>query len=125
MPLAEDLRFLSTLSSEHIGEICAGALTLLQEDPPPKMFARAAKQLGLERDVVESGMYAICHVLARAAAVAAPPDRLFDGIDTQQLTEGALQALQDAYSTSSPSLRQACREIAELSANSPNSCIAQ
>eukprot|EP00316_Scyphosphaera_apsteinii_P021956 CAMPEP_0119304670 /NCGR_PEP_ID=MMETSP1333-20130426/5830_1 /TAXON_ID=418940 /ORGANISM="Scyphosphaera apsteinii, Strain RCC1455" /LENGTH=160 /DNA_ID=CAMNT_0007307591 /DNA_START=197 /DNA_END=679 /DNA_ORIENTATION=- len=69
------------------------------------MFARAARQLGVDTNVVERGMNALCHILTRAAALAAPPECLVDGLDVT-LPADVLCKLQEAYAGAAPLLGQ-------------------
>ena len=105
--LKDDFAFLSKLAPPLVGEFCGVALGQLQEHgSASKMFARAAKQLGVATDEVESGVRALSYILVRAANIAAPADRLVEGLP-MTLPEEALAVLQQAYAKALPALQQA------------------
>eukprot|EP00965_Chrysotila_dentata_P117977 3900169-Pleurochrysis_carterae.AAC.2 len=79
--LEADLRLLAMLSAEQLTQAAAAASTLLKQQGSPKMFGRAAKQLGVSIEDVENALSALGFVLARAARVSAPAEQLFEGID--------------------------------------------
>ena len=95
--LVEDLTVFSSLPAAHMDEFCRVAIAQLkpdmQDQPSSKLFARAAKQLGVQAQAVEVGVRALGHLLVRAAASNAPADRVIDGIELD-IDPEPLEALQ-------------------------------
>ena len=101
--LEADLAFVASLSPDHVPEFGRAALQVLQQQAPTKMFANAAKALGVEVAAVERGVQALGYVLLRGAQRALPAARLLDGVELA-LQPAALQALHAFYEEAGPAL---------------------
>ena len=101
--LEADLAFVASLSPDHVPEFGRAALQVLQQQAPTKMFANAAKALGVEVAAVERGVQALGYVLLRGAQRALPAARLLDGVELA-LPPAALQALHAFYEEAGPAL---------------------
>ena len=106
---------LSDLPAEYISEFCKAAMQVLQQQAPGKMFANAAKQLGVERSAVEHSVQALCYVLVRAASVSAPADQVLDGIDLTLQPE-ALETLRSFYESAATQLAEVANRGVQLPA---------
>lgn len=111
--LSEHLSMLSDLPAEYLSEFCKAAMQVLQQQAPAKMFANAAKQLGVERSAVEHSVQALCYVLVRAASVSAPADQVLDGIDLTLQPE-ALETLRSFYETAATQLAEVANRGVQL-----------
>ena len=106
--LAEDIRYIGSLSLEYLEEFCRAAVALLrQQAPMTKMYVNAAKMLSVEPVVVENCVQALAYVMQRAAAVGAPPPRLLEGIDLT-LSDEAQEALTNFYTGAQAELSEVC-----------------
>lgn len=106
---------LSDLPAEYISEFCKAAMQVLQQQAPGKMFANAAKQLGVERSAVEHSVQALCYVLVRAASVSAPAEQILDGIDLTLQSE-ALETLKTFYESVAAQLAEVANRGVQLPA---------
>ena len=101
---ASDIGLVATLSPEYLQEFCNAALALLREQVQPKMYANAAKLLGIDAPTVERSVQALAYVMLRAATCAAPTDRLLDGMSIT-FEPAALEVLREAYAQALPELQ--------------------